>query len=60
MRERARAIGARFTLESAPGEGTRVRLRVRLAPRAFGLPEILARWRAARVDGARRTPGKNP
>jgi signal transduction histidine kinase/ligand-binding sensor domain-containing protein len=50
MRERARAIGAHFTLESAPGEGTRVRLRVRLAPRAFGLLELSARWRAARAD----------
>jgi signal transduction histidine kinase len=30
MRERARAIGATLTLNSAPGEGTRVRLEVRL------------------------------
>ena len=45
MRERARAIGARFTLESAPGEGTRVRLCVRLRPRAFGLLELVARRR---------------
>jgi hypothetical protein len=36
MRERARAIGARFTLASAPGEGTRVRLQVRLRRDALG------------------------
>jgi len=35
MRERARAIGARFTLESAPSEGTRVRLRARLRRPSF-------------------------
>jgi signal transduction histidine kinase/ligand-binding sensor domain-containing protein len=45
MRERARAIGARFILETAPGEGTRVCLRVRLRPRAFGLFEFVARRR---------------
>ena len=36
MRERARAIGARFTLASAEGEGTQVRLELRLRRDALG------------------------
>ena len=32
MAERARLIGAEFSIESAPGRGTRVEVRVRLAP----------------------------
>jgi signal transduction histidine kinase len=41
MRERARTIGARLTLNSAPGEGTRIRLEVRLGGGALGWA---ARW----------------
>lgn len=41
MRERARTIGARLTLTSAPGEGTRIRLEVRLRGGALGWA---ARW----------------
>ena len=36
MRERARTIGARLTLNSAPGEGTRIRLDARLRGGALG------------------------
>jgi len=41
MRERARTIGGRFTLASAPGEGTLVRLEVALRAR----PSAWMRWR---------------
>ena len=41
MRERARTIGARFTLTSAAGEGTAVRLQARLRGGALGWA---ARW----------------
>ena len=41
MRERARTIGARFTLASAAGEGTAIRLQVRLRGDALGWA---ARW----------------
>ena len=34
MRERARSIGARFTLTSAEGDGTQIRLELRLSGRA--------------------------
>ncbi len=42
MRERARTIGARFTLTSAAGEGTAIQLQVRLSAGALG-------WAARRV-----------
>ena len=46
MRERARAIGGRFTLTSAPAEGTSIRLEVRLrgSLRARGARWLRAAW----------------
>jgi signal transduction histidine kinase len=41
MRERARTIGARFTLSTVEGQGTRIRLQVRLRGVALRWP---ARW----------------
>jgi signal transduction histidine kinase/ligand-binding sensor domain-containing protein len=54
MRERARTIGARFTLASAEGEGTRIRLQVRLRDSALGWA---ARW-SGRAGARRGEAGK--
>jgi signal transduction histidine kinase len=48
MRERARSIGARFTLTTVEGQGTRIRLQVRLRSVALGWP---ARW-VGRADAS--------
>ena len=48
MRERSRAIGGRFSLASAPGEGTRIRLDVRL--RGGLLARGVRWWRSTRAS----------
>ena len=50
MRERARTIGARFTLTSAIGEGTAVRLQVRLRRGALGWAARGFGWSGAPRD----------
>jgi signal transduction histidine kinase len=50
MRERARTIGARFTLTSAAGEGTSIRLQVRLRGGALGWAARWSGWAGAPRD----------
>ena len=57
MRERARAIGARLTLTSAEGEGTQVRLQLRLRGHARGWRARWARW-SSRIDEWKEQNGK--
>jgi hypothetical protein len=53
MRERARLIGAELALESRPGEGTTVRLRIPLRGQTGSLAERVTTAAVQGVGGSR-------
>jgi hypothetical protein len=54
MRERALMLGGAFEIESAPGQGTRVMVRIPARPAAGGMTtaDTLAGWDAPGAPGA--------